>query len=131
MITHRVNRKKERNGPLFPAPLAGLLTLAALLSLSYLWLCGRCEALGRDIQKLEEQQADLRRRVINEEYKWSNLNSLGQIRQALARFNISMGWPDERRIIRLARPLDATELDPAPPPPQVVLHPSDFSARIP
>ena len=131
MRTYRVNRKKEKSGSLFPAPLAGLLILAALLSLSYLWLCGRCEALGRDIQKLEDQRSELRRRVVNEEYKWSNLNSLAQIRQALARFDIEMGWPDERRVIRLARPLDAAELDPAPVAPQVVLHPNDYSARIP
>jgi hypothetical protein len=129
MMTYRVNRKKE-SGSLFPAPLAGLLTLAALLALSYLWLCGRCEALGRDIQRMESQRAELRRRVIAEEYKWSNLNSLRQIQQALARFDIAMGWPEERRVIRLARPIDVSDLDAAVLP-QIVLQPGRGGDSIP
>lgn len=104
----------------------------ALLLLLYLRLNGRCEAIGREIQRLESLRADLRRQATAEEYKWANRNSLREIRLALSRFQIEMGWPDERRVIRLSRTLEASDIAPAIP--QLVLQPSRAGAgegRIP
>ncbi len=130
MIRYRVNRKKRRDESLFPSPLAGLLILAALLALSYLWLCGRCDAISREIQALEEQYTELRRRVVAEEYRWAQLNTLSRIRSALDRFGIPMERPDERRIVRLARPLPLEEWEPIAAP-QLVLQPIRGDAAIP
>lgn len=109
----RTNRKREA-GFLFPIPLAIVLSLAAVLSLGYLWLCGRCEAMGGDIRRLERRQEALRRQVVNEEFKWSNLTSLRSIERALAQFDLPLRWPTDRQVIHLSRPLRAVELTAAP-----------------
>ncbi|MBU0677249.1 MAG: hypothetical protein KJ626_03960 [Verrucomicrobia bacterium] len=100
------NRKKQSAGYVFPTPLAGILVLAAVLALSYLWLCGRCEALGTRILELEKTQEDVHHRYLNEEFKWSVTKSRRNLRRALARHQINMVWPDERHIVRLPQPDD-------------------------
>ena len=95
------NKKRQSEGVMFPAPLAIILVLAAVLSLSYLWLCGRTEGLGRNIKGLEKEYAELRRRVINEEYKWSNMKSPKNIERLLTQHNVAMVWPSEQNIVRI------------------------------
>jgi hypothetical protein len=101
MARRRQNIKKGSEGPIFPAPLAAILSAAAIISISYLWFCGRCEALGVQIQSLEANKAELHKRVINEEYKWSNMKSPQNIESLLRQFNLTMTWPDENRVVRL------------------------------
>ena len=101
MARRNKNRKKQAAGFIFPMPFALALTLAAGLALSYLWLCGRCESLGVQIKALEAKKADLHNRVINEEYKWSNLKSPRNIELFLQQHNLVMTWPDESRIVRV------------------------------
>ena len=45
------NRPKANARRIFPAPLALVLGLVAVLSVTYLWLCGRCEQLGQEIKR--------------------------------------------------------------------------------
>jgi hypothetical protein len=97
------NRKKNSSGFIFPAPLAVVLTLLMVLSLSYLWLCSRCEGLGVRIKKLEQKRAEIHNRVLNEEYKWSNLKSPRNIEMFLQQHNLVMAWPDESHIVRIRR----------------------------
>jgi hypothetical protein len=113
MARRRQNIKKGSEGPIFPAPLAAILSAAAILSLSYLWFCGRCEALGMQIQALESKKAELHKRVINEEYKWSNMKSPQTIEDLLHRFNLAMVWPEENRVVRMPNPAAAVEPGPA------------------
>ncbi len=101
MARRNKSRKKQSAGFIFPAPFAAALTLAGVLALSYLWLCGRCESLGIQIKTLEAKKADLHNRVINEEYKWSNLKSPRNIELFLQQHNLVMTWPDESRIVRV------------------------------
>lgn len=101
MARRRQNIKKGSEGPIFPAPLAAILSTAAVISLSYLWFCGRCEALGVQIQALESKKAELHKRVINEEYKWSNMKSPQNIEDLLRQFNLTMTWPGEDRVVRV------------------------------
>lgn len=95
------NRRKDPKSIVFPAPLAGILTLVVVVALSYLWFCDRCEAMGRQIKTLEGQKAELHRRVLNEEFKWSNMKSPRNIESLLQRFNLVMTWPEEQRVIRM------------------------------
>ncbi len=130
MMRYRVNRK-IRQGPLFPAPLAGVLTLAALIALSYLWLCGRCDAISAEIQQIEHRRVELRRRLVAEEYRWAQMNTLSRIRAALANFGIVMEAPEERRILRLLRPVDVEDVEPLAAAPQLVFQPFRAESRIP
>ncbi|NKB24252.1 MAG: hypothetical protein GKR87_07740 [Kiritimatiellae bacterium] len=95
------NRKKQEGGFAFPAPLASILLLAAILSLSYLWVHGRCEALGVYIQDLEAQKEKIYNQFLNEEYKWSNMKTLPNIKAALLRNGSVMSWPNEDQIVRV------------------------------
>jgi hypothetical protein len=96
-------RKKQVRGRVFPAPLAGVLLMAATMSLSYLWLRGRCESLGTQIKELEGQRTELRKRVANEEFKWANMTSPQNMERLLQAHNLVMKYPDERNIVRVRR----------------------------
>jgi hypothetical protein len=101
MARRKKNRRKGSGGFLFPAPFAAILGAVALVSLGYLWLCGRCEAMGAQIKLLENKKVEVHKRVINEEYKWSNMKSPGNILALLHRYRLSMDYPDECRVVRL------------------------------
>ena len=95
------NRKRKEQGVAFPAPLAAVLALAAVVALSYLWVCGRCETVGRSIKGLEAELKEVQKRLINEQYKWSNMKSPRNIETLLKRHGMEMIWPDEAHIVRL------------------------------
>ena len=101
MARHKKNRRKDSDGFIFPAPLAAILGAVALVSLGYLWFCGRCEALGAQIKTLEDNRRAAHQRRVNEEYKWANAKSPGNILAMLQRHNLSMSYPDESRVVRL------------------------------
>ena len=109
------NRKKRRTTTGVAAPFTVLLSTGALLALSYLWLCGRCETLGRRIKSLEERQAEVHKRVVTEQFKWSNAKSPGNLEQLLQRHRLAMSLPDEGRVMRVRRRGDefAAEKSPA------------------
>ena len=111
----RVNTKKDAHRVL-PVPLVAALVMTVLLGLSYLWIHERCESLARDIKKTEERIAEAHRRVVNEEYKWSNLCTLRRVRESLAAFHIEMTWPEEGRVVHLTRALDFAGMTPLPEP---------------
>jgi len=98
----RRNRKKRVDGFIFPTPFAGILVFASVAALSYLWLCSRCEELGREIKKLEKQQVELTKKFLNEEYKWTRLKSPQSLEDSLARYGISMTWPRRDQVRWLA-----------------------------
>lgn len=102
----------------FPAPLALVLVVGALLALSYLWLCGRCEDLGLRIQDLEKQKAELEGQVINEEYKWTKMTAPGNMHRLLCTHGLVMELPREEQVRRLplsaVRALDRKHLAPHP-----------------
>lgn len=95
------NRRKDPKGIVFPRSLAGILGFAVVVALSYLWFCDRCDALGIQIKALEGRKLEMHRRVLNEEYKWSNMRSPRNIENLLQRFNLVMTWPEEQRVIRM------------------------------
>jgi hypothetical protein len=98
----RRNRKKRVDGFIFPGSFAGVLVCASVAALSYLWLCSRCEELGREIKTLETQQVELTKKFLNEEYKWMRLKSPKSIEESLARCGISMTWPRRDQVMWLA-----------------------------
>ncbi len=98
----RKTYKRQAQGFIFPVPFAMVLLLAATVALAYLYLNGRCEALGKQIQVLEQELKDVRATSLDERIKWSELTSLESIRRALDRHGLEMGWPGEDRIVRVA-----------------------------
>jgi hypothetical protein len=101
MMRGRKNRRKQSEGFIFPAPFAAILGLVAVISLSYLWLCGRCEAIGSRIKQLEDRKIERHKQVINEEYKWANMKSPATVEAMLKKFNLAMAWPEKDQVVRL------------------------------
>jgi hypothetical protein len=98
----RRNRKKmTMDGFIFPVPFAGLVVVISALALGYVWLGCRCEALGKELKRLETEKAELSKRWLNEEYNWTRMKSPQSIERALARHGIAMTWPRPEQIVRL------------------------------
>ncbi len=95
------NRKKQAQGVLFPAPLAAVLVLLAAVFIGYLWLCSSCEGLGAHIKALEKTRAEVHKRVLNEEFKWSNMKSPQNIELLMRKHNLVMTFPDDGNVVRL------------------------------
>jgi hypothetical protein len=99
----RVRGRKPGIRGVFPGTLFGVLLVMAVFALTYLYLCGRCDALGKKINELEKIRDTLRRDVVTEEYKWSNLTSPKSMEELLKKHGLTMTWPSEDSVVRLRR----------------------------
>lgn len=97
---NRRNRKAEVQVP-FPNMLAKVLVMVAVFGLSYVWLCARCEQLGRDIKQLEARQIETRRRLISEQERWAVRQSPSQFRRTLAQHGLHMDLPSPQQVVRV------------------------------
>ena len=97
-------KKKDSPGFIFPTPLATILVLVGMICLSYLWLCGRTEALGMQIKRMENQKAMVERKIANEEYKWSIMISPQRLKAALDKHHLDMHWPEDHQIVHISNP---------------------------
>lgn len=103
MSGNRTRKKNKRQHALTrnAGSVAAVLIAAACLSLSYLWLKGRCEQLGEQIKHLEAERLDIRQRLQHEESRWARMNSLPGVQAALDAFNLDMHLPDRKRVVRV------------------------------
>ena len=97
----RKNRKNghEGNRTVFWGVSLGVLVTA--LAMVYLSLFNTCDHIGRQIKKLEQERAELHKKVVNEEHNWAMARSIGNMERLMAVHGIVMSWPEERNIIRL------------------------------
>ena len=82
------NRRLESQGFQFPTKMAGLLTFASAVALSYLWLCSSSESLANQIKKEEHQLKQLRIKVAQEEARWTDMTGLRNLEKALAKHQL-------------------------------------------
>ncbi|HMO51152.1 MAG TPA: hypothetical protein PKE26_07895 [Kiritimatiellia bacterium] len=99
----RVRSRKPGVHAVIPGTLFGALTLLATFAMAYLYICGRCDAISKRIQELEQQKASLQREIVNEEYKWSRLTSTENMKKLIRDHNLDMVWPSEDSVVRLPR----------------------------
>ncbi len=99
----RAQAHKPGVSGVIPGTLFGTLLLLAAFSLSYLYVCGRCVALGDKITKLEKERDVARREIANEEYKWSKLMSPESMKRLMKEHGLEMIWPSEDSVVRLTR----------------------------
>ena len=84
-----------------PVPLSGVLVLMLVLGLSYMWIDVRCDALGKEIKHREAVLAAARKRLVNEQDRWSYLTSPVNLRRAIRKWHLDMEMPDESQIVRV------------------------------
>jgi len=99
----RVRSRKPGVHSIFPGTLFGVLVTMAIFAMGYLYLCGRCDALGKKINQLEKNRDNLRREIVNEEFKWSNMTSPESMEKLLKKHDLIMTWPSEDSVVRLRR----------------------------
>ena len=107
MATRRKkSRKKTKKNQVqvpFPVVLANVLVLVAVLGLSYMWLCSRCDALGREIKKKEAELAAAQKRLVNEQDRWSSITSPLNLQRAIRKHGLDMAMPTEKQVVRVGR----------------------------
>ena len=100
------SRKKTKKNQVqvpFPVVLANVLVLVAVLGLSYMWLCSRCDALGREIKKKEAELAAAQKRLVNEQDRWSSITSPLNLQRAIRKHGLDMAMPTEKQVVRVGR----------------------------
>ena len=97
----RRNRKNGQEGNRMLIWGVSICALAAALAMVYLSLYNTCETIGRQIKKMEHEQAELHKRVVNEERNWATARSTPNMERLMERHGIVMSWPAEQNIIRL------------------------------
>ncbi|QBG46252.1 hypothetical protein EGM51_02095 [Verrucomicrobia bacterium S94] len=85
----------------FPVLLANVLVLVAVMGLSYMWLCSRCDALGKEIKAKEAELARAKKRLVNEQDRWSTTTSPANLERAIKRHRLSMSMPDLSRVVEV------------------------------
>jgi hypothetical protein len=99
----RRNRRKNVRSHVVPVPLAAVLVGVTVFALGYLWLCGRCEALGREIKACEVRQEELKRQIVNEEFKWCNMTAPQNMERLLQAHQLPMALPKDANVVRVYR----------------------------
>ena len=101
MATKRKKKKMKKNQVQVPFPvlLANVLVLVAVLGLSYMWLCSRCDALGKEIKRMETVLTDVQKRLVNEQDRWSSITSPANLERAIEKHGLKMVMPSEEQIV--------------------------------
>lgn len=99
----RKTHKKNQVQVPFPVLLANVLVLVAVLGLSYMWLCSRCDGLGKDIKRKEAELNAAQKRLVNEQDRWSSITSPANLERAIRKHRLDMTMPREQQVVRIGR----------------------------
>ena len=97
----RKQTKKQQVQVPFPVVLANVLVMVAVLGLSYMWLCSRCHALGKEIKVKERELRDANKRLANEQDRWTTITSFNNLERAIKKHGLNMSMPDESRVVKI------------------------------
>ncbi len=100
-MARRNKRKYRQNGIILPIPFGGIVVLLSSLAIGYVWLDCRCGAIDVEIKQLEELQAKLHQKYLNEQCRWATLKSPRGIEAALRKHGIKMALPRSDQIVVL------------------------------
>jgi len=104
MATRRKSSRQKKKNQVqvpFPVVLANVLVLVTVLGLSYMWLCARCDALGREIKEKERELADAEKRCNNEQERWAIMTSPLNLKQTLGSLGLEMRMPSDSQIVKM------------------------------
>lgn len=97
----RKQAKKQQVQVPFPMVLANVLVLVAVLGLSYMWLCSRCHALGKQIKVKERELRDANKRLSQEQDRWTKITSYNNLERAIKKHRLGMVMPDGSRVVKI------------------------------
>lgn len=99
--TTKKKMKKNQVQVPFPVLLANVLVLVAVMGLSYMWLCSRCDALGKEIKNKEAELAAAQKRLVNEQDRWSTITSPANLERAIRKHGLDMDMPETKRVVEV------------------------------
>ena len=82
-------------------PVASAIVAFAGVGLMYVWLKCRCDAVGKEIQKLERERVELIKKQNSEQYRWTQMKSPRNVEQMLRRRSMQMDWPNSTQVVHL------------------------------
>lgn len=97
------NLKRNQARVPFPSLLAGILVIFVVLGLSYVWVDTRCHALGKDIKRKEAELISSKKRLVNEQDRWSSITSPANLERAIRKHRLGMAMPRESQVVRIGR----------------------------
>lgn len=100
------NRKQYAQVP-FPTVLANVLVLVAVIGLSYMWLCSRCDALGKEIKQKEAELNAANKQLEKVIERWSAITSPPNLRKAIKEHRLDMAMAGGSQTIEVG-PWDYT-----------------------
>lgn len=97
------NRVRGGNGASSGVPrvLFAILLFAIVGCFAYLELSNRCIELGQMIKSKEERLRTLQADTTLAQGEWARYSSPDAIHQLIKAFNLDLGYPDQRNIVRL------------------------------
>jgi len=109
MARKRKKKKMKKNQVQVPFPmlLANVLVLVVVLGLSYMRLCSRCDALGKEIRGREKDLRLAQKRLVNEQDRWSSITSPRNLERAIAKHRLDMVMPRDAQTIDVSYQLAA------------------------
>lgn len=97
------NRKlRQKDGYLYFRPVASVIVGLAIVGLMYVWLNCRCEAVGKEIQQLEREKAELTKKQNAEQYRWTQMKAPRNVEQVLRQRGLQMDWPNSTQVVHLS-----------------------------
>lgn len=97
------NRRKNEGVGMLASPWLFAIAALAITGLAYVSLIARCDALGKEISRIDSDIVDRERILQNEQAQWARMTAPGNIDRALAVFNLQMALPRPGQIVRVAR----------------------------
>ncbi len=110
MFKRKNKRRKKAKAFVLPMPFSVLAVLVATLALGYVCLKSCCEELGREIQSMECERAEMDKKLSIEEYRWTQMKSPRNLEESLAHHGIDMSWPRGDQVVRLSSPESAASV---------------------
>lgn len=98
----RKTKKKQQVQVPIPVLITNIAIMVMVLGLSYMWLCARCNSLGKEIKRKESLLTASSKRLANEQDKWSLLTSPGNLERTIRAHRLIMIMPKEEQIVRVS-----------------------------
>ena len=91
----------QKDGYMIFRPVASMIVALAGVGLMYVWLDCRCRAVGKEIQKLEQEKTELMKKQSSEQFRWTQMKAPRNVEHVMRQRNMQMDWPKSAQVVHL------------------------------
>jgi hypothetical protein len=92
----------QKDGYMIFRPVASTIVALAAAGLMYVWLDCSCQMVGKEIQKLEREKAELVKKQSSEQFRWTQMKAPRNVEQVMRQHNMKMDWPSSVQVVHLS-----------------------------